>query len=151
MGAWFFAARKWKGGLKIKSFESIERRPDGSLPRMTPRQRQAAVKLIRNICCNYDDGNCLLLDNGEGCVCVQSVSYSVNCRFFRHILLEDTAGSSLKAEIFRDDATKKCAVCDKAFQYMSNNAKYCGGCKENVHRKQKAAHARKRRRSIVEK
>ena len=129
---------------------TVVRNPDGSLPRMTPRQRQAAVKLIRSICSNYDNGNCLLLDNGEGCVCVQSISFSVNCKFFRHVLLEDKAGRSLKAEIFRDGTTKLCAVCGKTFQSTSNNAKYCGECKENVQRKQKAAHARKRR-STVEK
>ena len=115
---------------------------------MTLRQRQAAIKLIREICSNYDDGNCLSLDNGEGCVCVQSISYSVNCKFFRHVLLEDKAGLSLKAEIFRDGTTRHCAVCNKAFQSTSNNAKYCKDCKENVQRKQKAEHARKRRAGV---
>ena len=128
----------------------IERKPDGSLPRMTPRQRQAAVKLIRNICCNYSIGNCLLLDGGEECVCVQSISYSVNCKYFRWVLLEDKTGQPLKAELFRDETTKRCAVCGKSFQSKSNNAKYCGDCAKGVQRKQKAAHARKRR-SDVEK
>ena len=76
--------------MKLKP---IERNPDGSLPRMTPRQRQAAVKLIREICCNYDNGNCILLDNGEPCPCVQSISYSVNCKYFRWVLLEDKEGT----------------------------------------------------------
>ncbi|MDR1588810.1 MAG: cysteine-rich VLP domain-containing protein [Oscillospiraceae bacterium] len=56
---------------------------------MTPKQRQTAVKLIRKICCNYDYGSCLLLDDGDSCVCAQSISYSVNCKFFRHVLLEN--------------------------------------------------------------
>ena len=129
----------------VKSLPPIERKPDGSLPRMTPAQRKQANSLIRKICCNYDAGNCLLLDDGEGCVCVQSISYSVNCKFFRHVLLEDKEGQSLKAEIFRDDTTKRCAVCGKAFQSESNNAKYCEDCAKDVQRKQKAAHARKRR------
>ena len=136
--------------FNIKALALIERKPDGSLPRMTPRQRQAAVKLIRKICCNYDDGNCILLDDGESCVCPQSISYSVNCKFFRRVLLEDKEGLSLKAELFRDNTTKRCAVCDKAFQSKSNNAKYCGGCAAVIQRKQKAYHARKRR-SDVEK
>ena len=68
--------------FNLKALPPIERKPDGSLPRMTPKQRQAAVKLIRKICCNYDNGNCVLLDEGDGCVCVQSISYSVNCKFF---------------------------------------------------------------------
>ena len=134
----------------IKDLPPIERGPDGSLPRMTPRQRREAVKLIRKLCCNYDNGNCLLLDDGEECVCVQSISYSVNCKFFRHVLLEDKQGQALKAEIFRDDTTKWCFVCGKAFQSTSNNAKYCSDCAKDVQRKQKADHARKRR-SDVEK
>ena len=131
--------------FKIKDLAPIERKPDGSLPRMTPKQRQAAVKLIRKICCNYDDGNCILLDDGETCVCPQSISYSVNCKFFRRVLLEDKEGLSLKAEIFHDDTTKRCAICGRAFQSKSNNAKYCGDCAKEVQRKQKAAHARKKR------
>jgi len=112
---------------------------------MTPAQRKQANTLIRKICCNYDGGNCLLLDDGEEYVCVQSISYSVNCKFFRHVLLEDKEGWSLKAEIFWDDTTKHCAICGKTFQSKSNNAKYCGDCAAAVQRKQKTAHARKRR------
>ena len=132
----------------FKALPPIERKPDGSLPRMTPKQRQTAIQLIRKICCNYDDGNCILLDKGDGCPCVQNISYSVNCKFFRHVLLEDKAGQSLKAEFFRDDATKWCAVCGKAFQSASNNAKCCGDCAADVKRKQKAEHARKRRAGV---
>jgi hypothetical protein len=137
--------------FNIKALPPIERKSDGSLPRMTPRQRQAAVKLIRKICCNYLDGNCLLLDDGEACVCVQSISYSVNCKFFRRVLLEDKEGLSLKTELFRNSNTKRCAVCGKVFSSKSNNAKYCGDCAGDVQRRQKANYARKRRRSIVEK
>jgi hypothetical protein len=148
----FLLPKNRKGMIifNIKALPPIERKPDGSLPRMTPKQRQAAVKLIRKICCHYDDGNCLLLDDGEPCVCVQRISHSVNCKFFRRVLLEDGEGLPLKAEIFRDAATKRCAVCGKAFQSKSNNAKYCGDCAATVQKAQKAAHARKRR-SKVEK
>ncbi|MDR2589971.1 MAG: cysteine-rich VLP domain-containing protein [Oscillospiraceae bacterium] len=44
-------------------FPPIERKPDSSLSRMTPRQRQSTVKLIINICSNYDKGNCVLFDD----------------------------------------------------------------------------------------
>lgn len=40
----------------------IERGPGGSLPRMTAAQRKRANALIRNTCCNYESGLCLLLD-----------------------------------------------------------------------------------------
>ena len=101
--------------------------------------------LIRGICCNYHNGDCLLLDDGEACICAQIISYTVCCKFFRHVLLEDKQGLSLKAELFRDDNIKRCAVCGNAFQSTSNNAKYCGDCAKEVKRKQKAAHASKRR------
>ena len=134
--------------FNLKALPSIERKPDGSLPRMTPGQRRTAVKLIRKLCSNYDDGNCLLLDDGESCACVQSISYSVNCKFFRHVLLEDREGQALKAKIFQDDTNKRCAVCGMAFQSKSNSAKYCKGCAPAVHRKQKAISARKRRSGV---
>ena len=130
--------------FNIKDLAPIERNADGSLPRMTTQQKQKAVKLIKSICSNYDDGNCLLLD----CICPQSISYSVNCKFFRRILLEDREGLPLKAEIFSDDTTKRCAVCGKAFQSKSNNAKYCKDCAPFVQKKQKASHARKRRSNV---
>ncbi len=133
-----------------KHLPPIERKRDGTTPRMTPSQRKRANALIRDTCCNYYDGNCLLLDKGGGCACVQSISYTVLCKFFRHVLLEDKAGQALKAELFRDETTKRCAVCGKAFQSKSNNAKYCVNCAKDVQRKQKAAHIR-RKRSDVEK
>ena len=43
-----------------------------SIPRMNYPQYRKARKLVRE-CCNYCDGNCLLLDDGEECVCVQSI------------------------------------------------------------------------------
>jgi len=130
----------------MKILKSIERRRDGSLPRMSPRQKQAAVKLIREGCHNYDDGNCLILDS----VCSQCITYSVNCKLFRRVLLEDVDGMKLKAELFEDETIKRCIVCGATFRSKSNNAKYCSDCAGTVKRKQKAAHARKRR-SRVEK
>jgi len=128
----------------MKKLPPIERKSDGSLPRMTPRQRQAAVKLISNICSNYDNGNCAPFDD----VCPQSITYSINCKFFRWVLLNDKDGLKLKAELFRDDSMKKCSVCGRIFQSKSNNAKYCGDCSVGVQRKQKASHARKRRSNV---
>ena len=46
------------------------------LPRMDYRQHRRARRLVHE-CCNYDGGNCLLLDDGEPCVCVQSISLSL--------------------------------------------------------------------------
>ncbi|QEK19250.1 hypothetical protein LAJLEIBI_03282 [[Clostridium] hylemonae DSM 15053] len=70
-----------------KKLQPIERGPGGSLPRMTAAQRKRANALIRNTCCNYDNGNCLLLDDGDNCTCPQTISYSVCCIWFRRAVL----------------------------------------------------------------
>ena len=46
-----------------------------NIPRMSYPQYRKARRLTHE-CCNYCNGNCLLLDDGEECVCVQSISYS---------------------------------------------------------------------------
>ena len=57
-----------------------------NLPHMDYRQHRRARRLVHE-CCNYDGGNCLLLDDGEPCVCVQSISLSLMCRWFRVAVL----------------------------------------------------------------
>ena len=47
------------------------------IPVMDYRQYRRARRLVHE-CCNYDGGNCIALDDGEECVCVQSISYSLN-------------------------------------------------------------------------
>ena len=126
-----------------KGLPPIERRPGGSLPRMTPVQRKRANALIRRECCSYDDGNCLEQDDGDTHACTQCISFSVCCTWFRHgVLPQDKV---LEAEIFRDTDTKRCAVCGKAFLPKSNRGKYCPDCAASVHRRQKAESERKRR------
>ena len=53
------------------------------IKRLTPAQRARCNRLIRRLCANYDGGNCIPLDDGEGCVCVQMISYSLLCKYFR--------------------------------------------------------------------
>ena len=94
-----------------------------SIPRMNYQQYRKARKLTHE-CCNYCDGNCLLLDDGEECVCVQSISYSLLCRWFRAAVLPLDA--ALYAEISKSrDEVKRCAVCGAVFTPKSNRAKYC--------------------------
>ena len=52
------------------------------IPVMDYRQYRRARRLVHE-CCNYIDGNCIALDDGEECVCVQSISYSLLCRWYR--------------------------------------------------------------------
>ena len=113
-----------------------------SIPRMNYRQYRKARKLTHE-CCNYCDGNCLLLDDGEECVCVQSISYSLLCRWFRAAVLPLDA--ALYAEISKSrDEVKRCAVCGAVFTPKSNRAKYCSDCAVRMRRKQEAERQRKR-------
>ena len=65
---------------------------------MNYQQYRTARKLVHS-CCNYEGGNCLLLDNGEECVCVQSITYSLICKWFCAAVLPLDAG--LCAAYFR--------------------------------------------------
>ena len=126
-----------------KRLPPIERKPDGSLYRMTPAQRKQANSLIRRECCCCEDGNCIVLDDGDTCTCPQTVSFSVCCKWFRWSVLP--LDGTLEAEIFRDKDLKRCAVCGGVFVPKSNRAKYCPGCAARVHRRQKTESERKRR------
>jgi len=130
----------------IKALNPIERKPAGSLPRLTTHQRKHANHIIRSYCSNYDDGSCILLNESP---CPQIMTKSVICRFFRYVLLEELQGLLLKAEIFNRDILKICSVCGSKYQSIGNRAKYCETCKRNIHRKQKAES--KRRKGMVDK
>ena len=112
------------------------------LPVMNYPQYRRARKLVR-VCCNYDNGNCIALDDGEKCVCVQSISYSLLCKWFRAAVLPLDKG--LETVLLYREQLKRCAVCGQPFVPASNRAKYCKGCAVKIHRKQKNASDRKRR------
>ena len=83
-----------------------------NIPRMSYPQYRKARRLTHE-CCNYCNGNCLLLDDGEECVCVQSISYSLLCRWFKVAVLPLDA--ALCAEITKGrDEIKRCAVCGRS-------------------------------------
>lgn len=109
---------------------------------LTPSQRRRCSRLIRRLCANYDNGNCLPLDEGDGCVCVQMISFSLLCKYFRNAVLPDE--KELYAEILKR-RTNKCTVCGAEFAPNSNRQKYCTACSRMVHQKQKNESARRRR------
>jgi len=91
------------------------------LPELTPEQRRRCNALIKRLCANYDNGNCIALDDGEGCVCVQSISYHIYCKYFRNAVLP--AEPLLEADI---SAIKKafpvpCAVFPSRKQETRKN------------------------------
>ena len=143
------AKEKWREHMRenpYKQLPPIERKPDGSLYRMTPTQRKQANALIRRECCCYEDGNCMFLDDGDTHTCPQTISFSVCCKWFRWSVLPQIG--TLEAEIFRDKELKRCAVCGRVFVPKSNRAKYCPDCAARVHRRQKTESERKRRSTV---
>ena len=66
----------------MRKLDPIERLPDGSLFRLTPGQLRSVRGLTKR-CCNFLDGDCLLLDG----VCPQHTSRSLLCRWFRRAVL----------------------------------------------------------------
>lgn len=113
------------------------------LPRMTESQLRRARKRIRRLCCNYDRGNCLLLDDGEPCVCAQSISCSLLCKWFREAVLP--ADRELYAEIMLHDVQKRCAECGKPFVTERQNARYCRVCAARRTRRKKREWAARNR------
>lgn len=67
-------------------------------------QHRRITKLIQRLCCNYDGGYCIALDDGEPCHCVQELSEcGIYCNYFRRAVL--LADKKLYAEIIRNNQT----------------------------------------------
>ena len=112
------------------------------IPHMTYQQYRTARRLVHS-CCNYDCGNCLLLDDGEECVCPQSITYSLICKWFRAAVLPLDAG--LCAALLHRDCMKPCAICGGYYVPKSNRAKYCPACAESMKRIKATERKRKQR------
>ena len=79
----------------------------------------------------------------RGRVCVQSISCSLLCRWFRVAVLP--LDESLETALLHQKEQKRCAVCGQPFLPGSNRAKYCKSCAAIVHRRQKTLSDRKKR------
>lgn len=112
---------------------------------MTPAQLKRAKKLIRAECCNYDAQNneCFALDEGDGCVCVQSISYSLLCRWFKEAVLP--LDPVLEKEVFGLDNKKLCQHCRKPFIPKSNRSYLCPECNRRHRKRQQAEFIRNKR------
>ena len=118
---------------------------DGLKAQKSEKAREAyrqARRLVHE-CCNYDGGNCLLLDDGEPCVCVQSISLSLMCRWFRVAVLP--LDGELAAALLYRGSRKRCAVCGAAFVPKSNRGKYCPDCAGRIKKIKAAERKRKQR------
>ena len=76
-------------------------------------------------------------------MCVQSISYSLLCRWFRAAVLP--LDGALCAEISKSrDEVKRCVECGAVFTPKSNRAKYCPDCAARVRRKKEAERQRQK-------
>lgn len=57
--------------------------------KITPKQVERVHRLVRELCANCDEnGNCILLDDGEAHSCVQLISiYGIYCNYFKEAVL----------------------------------------------------------------
>ena len=125
----------------MRRLDPIEHLPDGTLFRLTPGQVRSVRKLVKR-CCNFLDGECLLLDG----TCPQFISRSLICRWFRRAVL--TQQPKLEQSILSPKKLRRCEVCGTGILARSGRAKYCLECAAKVHRQQKAKSARRRRSGV---
>ena len=118
---------------------------DKGYPPMSANQRMRAKELVRQECCNYLDGMCVVLENGYGDRCVQCISRHVACRWFRDAVLP--LGDVLEQELYRKDTvrSKQCVRCGTVFVPGSNRARFCKECAVLRRRRKEAERQRKRR------
>ena len=88
----------------MHKLDPIERLPNGSLFRLTPGQLRSVRGLTKR-CCNFLDGDCLLLDDA----CPQYISRSLICRWFRRAVLPQQP--KLEQAILRPKKLHRCEVC----------------------------------------
>lgn len=56
--------------------------------KITPKQAERIHRLVKELCANRIDGNCLLLDDGKEHKCVQLISlYGIYCNYFLNAVL----------------------------------------------------------------
>ena len=85
------------------------------------------------------------MDDGEECVCPQSISYSLICRWFRAAVLP--LDGELYAALFPPPSARRrrCRECKRVFTPPRHNTLYCPDCAEKRAKRSKRDWARKKR------
>ena len=112
--------------------------------KLTSAQSRRVDRLAKSHCCNYYDGCCLLVDDGDAHDYVQVNSFSsIMCNYFARCVLPNDA--QLEAEIMQPQNFKSCVCCGAAYVPASNRQKYCSSCAEAQTRRRKAERKRRKR------
>lgn len=112
------------------------------LPRMSEEQARRVKKLIRRLCANHDGGYCLLLDDGDPCVCPQSITNALVCRYFKAAVLP--ADLELCGAVMGVKPSKRCRICGAPVAASSNAVKYCPRCARQERRRRDVERKRNR-------
>lgn len=77
--------------------------------KITPKQVERVHRLVRELCANCDeDGNCILLDDGEAHRCVQLISiYGIYCNYFKERVLPATENCMSKSRKSTNQSKKR--------------------------------------------
>ena len=115
---------------------------------LSPKQSRRANALVRKLCCNYDGGHCILLDDGDPCVCPQLITYShIICKWFRAAVLP--VDKELYIELMKPPNAKQCSVCGRYYFPKGNRSKYCPDCRKAVIRRQNTQAVRNWRSRVI--
>lgn len=90
--------------------------------KVTDKQLKEMKKNIKSGCCNYDNGQCIVLD----CECPQMITTSLCCKWYREAVLPDN--KLLYADIYKSDDVSKCKMCGNKFVKTGNRQQYCPEC-----------------------
>lgn len=96
----------------------------------TAKQYRQVKTLVKKECCNYNNGYCILLDDGWPCVCPQIISMHPVCKWFKSAVLP--LDKELHIVLEKPKHIRTCAICGKDFIYSSNREKYCNLCKRTA-------------------
>ena len=92
----------------------------------TRKQKRKVKVLISKYCANFHDNECIALDEGDGCVCVQNISDHMMCNYFRNSVLPND--EALEKELTGSTSKERCVMCNKPFIKKSNRHRYCPEC-----------------------
>jgi len=115
---------------------------------MNQKDKSEVIRLIKNECANYVNGDCALSLEGYPCVQLNSMLTLSDlgiflCKYCRDAVMP--LNKDLHAKLVGGVRTKMCAECGKEFVPSGNRSKYCDKCAARKKRKQNAEWIRSER------